>query len=538
MMFADSSIAPSDMFSTESCEATSVDESFVRELESFPPLRSQEEVAHIRKVLGDISGLCRKCVRATGCSSTSMGQLLAFGSYRFGVACHSDDVDVVFVAPSGLQLSELSSILYSVLSNHPSVGVITMPNPDGHLSAPGWRFAVQLVHVKLLLAQRSPGSPQLIGDAIAPDSAGLLAYEVSEKIRASVKSVSRLCRLLRFVRLWAKQRGVYGSCFGLFGGTAWAVCCAHVCQLFPDSDTPQLLHHFFRTLYCWDWRRAVALAPEAAGGVAAGSSEPPAGGAVSGGSPPPMNSTLKAPSPMPQMLVELPVGMRLSAQPQMTKTTMKLLFVELQRAYKVSTRIEAAQATWADVYADASFFQQFNHYIQFDVLAQSDKVFAHWHNWCLRQMPKFAPCFEAFNVGVVNLRPWPESIEFKHRDWACSRAIFVGVELQASEQVSDEPPKTVFDVREPMVRFLEAITAWPESNKYENEFELTIRHTKRADLERWLEQQRRGMPVDQPSRNDVVAGHVQAPSRLHPPTLEEGCLAPSREGLNVLSNSL
>merc|ERR1719210_2613395 len=130
-------------------------------------------------------------------------------------------------------------------------------------------------------------------------------------------------------------------------------------------------------------------------------------------------------------------------------------------------------------------------------MASSEAVLADWFAWGRQQMQDLVSFFEATSSSSVTLRPWPAWIEFKDAAWPHARAVFVGLHLErgnGEEQV--EGTRRSFDLREPIVKFLEAISSWPEAEMYNNQFELLIRHMRLAEVEQWLENQRKGVTMN------------------------------------------
>lgn len=189
----------------------------------------------------------------------------------------------------------------------------------------------------------------------------------------------------------------------------------------------------------------------------------------------------------PIMMVMIPVGSGLSATWQLTATTMKIVAKELRRGYKMLQQVEVGRASWADVHKDVKFFTRHRHYLQIDVLAANEAVFAAWIGWVQQKLEDLVPLFQTMSSNIVTLRPWPKWISFKDADWACSSAVLVGLHLERGSADGPEGMRRSFDLREPIVKFLERISQWPQAEQYERQFELIIKHVRVADLAAWLQ---------------------------------------------------
>merc|ERR1719401_42661 len=96
--------------------------------------------------------------------------------------------------------------------------------------------------------------------------------------------------------------------------------------------------------------------------------------------------------------------------------------------------------------------------------------------------------------NIVTLRPWPKEMDFKDSEWPFARAVFVGLHLERGGEGQSEAgtQRRSFDLREPIVKLLEAISAWPEADKHASQFELLIKHVRVNELEQWLDNQFKG----------------------------------------------
>jgi len=404
-----------------------------------------------------------------------------------------DEVDVVFPAPPEAPLEQVAERVQLQLGECAGVALVSPLGPDGLLQAPGLRIAMlSRVVVKLIFSQRIPNLPDPRPEVIVQRVAGIYAREISENILASVPNQGQFRALLQFVRRWARLRGVYGqgSFMGFLGGTAWAICCARACQTNSHLELPQLVGRFFRAVSRWDWKQPVSLSAPASPTAAAQS-----------GPPPPAYDALAAPGDAASgggggkvlTLVLLPVGQNMSATPFATDTILKITQKELRRGYKMTQQVELGRVPWNDMYAKARFFQRHRHYLEFDFMARSPEILEPWLAWGRQHMQNLVKLFEERSASMATLRPWPEEVEFKDAEWPCARAVFVGLHLERSGGAGlDGAARRSFDLREPIVKLLEAVSGWSQAEANHGQFELLIRHVRLAELEQWLELQREG----------------------------------------------
>eukprot|EP00929_Paragymnodinium_shiwhaense_P063843 TRINITY_DN31946_c0_g1_i2.p1 TRINITY_DN31946_c0_g1~~TRINITY_DN31946_c0_g1_i2.p1 ORF type:complete len:564 (+),score=131.47 TRINITY_DN31946_c0_g1_i2:69-1760(+) len=476
-------------------------------------------------ILKKIAGVCRRAVvqNDTGGAGLSAeqaaqhhahsGHLLAAGSYHLGEHGPGDSLTAVFCAappPSAMNtgsVSRLVKIAFLVvqdLKNGMQADFLKPVLPDGHLAAPGYEFVVDRQRVRLLfsehlerneidafvqsaLDQRMPPQGGNSDNAQSAEAvpkvdrriAGIVAREVSLRLLEAVPSQDDFRVLLRFVRHWAKRRGIFGNELGFLGGVAWAIACARVCQMYQGEPTESLYARFFETLATWDWRKPLGLLPR---GMmpAADESQVSPGDDNSG----------------KLIRIVLPIGRggQLSAQPHIRQTTSQIIFAEVQRVRNILMSVpHPFRSLHGELFAPLNILEQQRHFLRFDVLASSEDVFLDWYSWCSGHQHALVSSMENRLGSSVKLWPSRQSVTFKHADWSYAQAFWMGIcpEKTVTERNKQREAKIV-DLREAIGKFLEVLDQWPNAQKYPGQFDLVIRHDRLTDMRALLTKARQG----------------------------------------------
>lgn len=82
---------------------------------------------------------------------------------------------------------------------------------------------------------------------------------VTDEILRLVPDVASFRTALRCIKVWAKRRAIYSNILGFFGGVAWAMVVARVCQLYPTALPGTIVQKFFGILQQWKWPHPVLL---------------------------------------------------------------------------------------------------------------------------------------------------------------------------------------------------------------------------------------------------------------------------------------
>jgi len=182
----------------------------------------------------------------------------------------NSDIDALLVAPRHIKRKEhFFELLAPLLRNHPDVSEITEAR---EAYVPIIKMKFQGVDIDMLFAriqQKEVGRDlDLLDNNILMNCdedtiRSLNGCRVTDMILklVPVQSKENFELTLRCIKLWAKNRGVYGNVFGYFGGVSWAMLVAKICMLNPRMAPNRLLETFFVYFrdYSWGSQNPVTL---------------------------------------------------------------------------------------------------------------------------------------------------------------------------------------------------------------------------------------------------------------------------------------
>lgn len=216
--------------------------------------------------------------------------LVSFGSYCLGVHGKSSDLDVLAIAPPSCTREDFFTSLVRLLREDSSAEQVH-PIPQAY--TPVIKFVLKGFQIDMLFArvadatklldfQRKRVSPLVIGvskpqtglprveypiddsDLMELDEAGVRSVNgarVSQMLLQIVPHVENYRTVLKAVKQWATEAGIYSNVLGFLGGINWAILVAWVCMRHPMASNNALLESFFRTFATWKWPEPVLLAP-------------------------------------------------------------------------------------------------------------------------------------------------------------------------------------------------------------------------------------------------------------------------------------
>ena len=82
---------------------------------------------------------------------------------------------------------------------------------------------------------------------------------VNDMLLKLTPDVDKFRVVLRFIRIWAKKRFVYGNVFGYLGGVNLAILAAFACQRYPNKSPAFIIMMLFHDLATWQWPEPIYI---------------------------------------------------------------------------------------------------------------------------------------------------------------------------------------------------------------------------------------------------------------------------------------
>lgn len=82
---------------------------------------------------------------------------------------------------------------------------------------------------------------------------------VADDVLNLVPNIKVFHGALRCIKYWSQRRQINGHAFGYFGGIAYAITVARICQLFPHFDEFNIIKKYFELYKDWKWPIPVML---------------------------------------------------------------------------------------------------------------------------------------------------------------------------------------------------------------------------------------------------------------------------------------
>mmetsp|Transcript_74037 Transcript_74037/g.130844 ORF Transcript_74037/g.130844 Transcript_74037/m.130844 type:complete len:649 (+) Transcript_74037:79-2025(+) len=460
-------------------------EQLQEEMKKDAPLESQEKMRFRASVLVELRRIVLQWIYEASIQArfdeesakTAGAKIFTFGSYRLGLISPGSDIDALCVAPRHISRDSFFQVLVPKLQEHPDVSDLT-PVPDAYVPIIKMKLSgidIDLLFARISLTQIPDDLESLNDDNLLKNLddrtvRSLNGARVADHILSLVPDAERFRDALRLIKIWAKRRGIYSNVLGFFGGITWAILMARVCQLYPYYNAAALVKRFFRLYDRWNWQNPVILTniiemPNTPGLMA---------------------FKIWNPKVYPQdrlhlMPIITPAFPCMNSTHNVSESTKRILTEEIARGFKVVEQVEKGKCSWGEVYKPLPFFSQHKHYLHIEVLAKSAQVFTKWEGWIeskLRQLVK-----QLEQIPSVEVRPWPNHLEFKDPEWPNAQAIFMGMTISKTGGHGHS-----VDLRNPVIKFVEIINSWPDKVQCDGQCDMRVKHLLRRDLPDYVPQ--------------------------------------------------
>ncbi|KAF4640650.1 polyA polymerase [Toxoplasma gondii] len=424
------------------------------------------------------------------------GKIFTFGSYRLGVVTPGSDIDTLCVTPRHVSRDAFFKILYAKLQQDARVSKLT-PVPDAY--TPVLKFSFDGVEIDLLFARLPLPVIPSSWNSLEND---LVLRHVDEKTARSVNG-SRVADLilklvpnketfkvtLRFVKHWAKARGIYSNVLGYLGGVSWAILVARCCQLYPNFAPSQLVHRFFTVYSIWNWRNSPVLLCR----IKEHSADGLANFKV-------WNPKVNLQDRHHLLPIITPAFPSMNSTHNVSLSTKRVITEEFANAKRIfDIWDKKKEISWTEalhLVLKPLDFTSFKHFLELQVFAQNETVHRKWLGWVeskvrflVRQLERLAagppfnqggstPKFEA----AMTVRPIPCTFSFQEPGWECASSMLVALNF------AQQP--CVIDLRPAAGEFVDLINQWPERAQLDGQIQLRVKHLRRSQLPAYVLKQK------------------------------------------------
>jgi poly(A) polymerase len=199
------------------------------------------------------------------CSNGGGIHLKIFGSTRLGVHTPDADIDALCIAPCFIERIDFFGSFCTMLKSREDIGMLSAV-PDAY--TPVVKFNIDGQAIDMIFVSLQIHSIPIDIDVLDSrylkglDEQGIRSLNgsrVAEWICRLVPNFASFCTTLRFIKHWARQRGLYSNVLGFLGGVNYAVLVGFVCQRFPNACPATLVRKFFQVYTQWRWPNPIML---------------------------------------------------------------------------------------------------------------------------------------------------------------------------------------------------------------------------------------------------------------------------------------
>ena len=446
-------------------------------LDRIEPLATPKEVEDRKSVLNDVQKIVNNWIQSASASQgftgealrQACGKVFTFGSFRLGLITPSSDIDALCVAPKHITREDFFSGLLPILERDSNVSELSGV-PDAVVPIIKMKFKgieVDLTFARLNLAVVDSKLENLDNDSLLKHLdektvRSINGTRVADALVSLVPNRSTYITVLRFVRHWAKKRGLYSNAMGFFGGITWAILSARICQMYPNMTPLQLSVKFFLVFARWNWSNPVTLCP-----ITQSAEVGLMGFKV-------WNPKINSGDRFHLMPIITPAFPCMNSTYNVTETTRKIITAELARGHQILASLASADDTEPvldKLVRSPPFLSLFNFYLAVDVYCRNESAFTKLKGFVESRIRMLLKFLESPVSGVQQTRPWPKEIDLNAQGDQIFRTTWlVGLSFPPAKAGG-----SVADLRPAISQFTEKLADWSEKDKFEEGKDFSVR---------------------------------------------------------------
>lgn len=338
-------------------------------------------------------------------------KVFAYGSLRLGVWGPGSDIDTLVVGPRYVTREDYFKHFPDLLVKMAPPGAITDLAVVQEAFVPIIKFeyhgiSIDLIFSRIATMKQLPSDPawdlkdnNLLRGLDEKELRSVNGTRVTDEILSLVPEQNIFRTALRAIKLWAQRRAVYGNIMGFPGGVAWAMLVARVCQLYPKATSSVIVNKFYSILLQWPWPQPVLLKPIGDGPLQVRV----------------WNPRLYKGDSYHLMPVITPAYPSMCATFNVTRSSMTVIYRELQLAAEITNNIMCSTKPWKDLFTKHTFFtKDFKYYMQVISASRDKEAHKIWSGFVESKVRMLVQSLERHD-SIAVARPFIKGFERFHR---------------------------------------------------------------------------------------------------------------------------
>ena len=459
---------------------------------------SQEESVLREEVLGRLDMLVKEWIRKISREkgypeqfvNEPSGKIFTFGSYRLGVHGPGADIDTLCVGPMHATREEdFFGTFADMLRQIPEVTEM-QPVVDANVPVIKMKFAgvsIDLLYARLSLTT-IPNDMKISDNSILRNLdekcvKSVNGCRVTDMILTLIpqNQIVNFRAVLRFLKIWAKRRGVYSNVLGFLGGVNWALLIARICQLYPRASSSTLIVKFFAFYNLWKWPTPVTLREI--------EDDPSIGFIVWD----PRKNPKDRSHIMPIITPAYPC---MNSSFNVSESTLHHMKNEFGRGNTICEKLKTQPSSevYDELLEPFPFFATYKTFLQVEMSANTEADFLKWEGWAESRLRHLVKGVELAGFSSLLANPNPEPVVLPSQEKGKACTYFIGLKMRPDElrhfPLQMKPGvKPNIDMRACVNDYKYKVYNW---NDRKDGMEVAVKQISRRDLPRNIQAKIRG----------------------------------------------